>query len=313
VTVTAQAGLSEGVVYAGMLRDMSDGGVCVLLDRDCGLTRGMKVELAFVDGPPLCAWVCHNSHAGETSWSLGMSFAPVEIEKPEQQEDPGLSLSGESERGCRHEGSDSGVHERKYEHRVFVDADVSLQLWQESDAEEAFEILNESRSNLEQWVEWATQVHTADDLRQFIRYSVQQYQLGKTWQFAIRHRGRIVGGVGLIARPESTGEVGYWLATGYQGQGIATRCTREVIRLGFEKLGLESIEIRCAATNERSRALAGRLDFLFDAIIQRAHWTCGGMDDLMVYRISRDETGSSRKDTNRHHPGEARLSVLMEA
>jgi RimJ/RimL family protein N-acetyltransferase len=98
-----------------------------------------------------------------------------------------------------------------------------------------------------------------------------------------------VGGVGLIARSEDAGEIGYWLGTAHHGQGIATRCVREVIRFGFETIGLRSVEIRCAITNARSRAVAARLGFTFDAIIPRGHWTCHGMEDLMRYRADRCE------------------------
>jgi ribosomal-protein-serine acetyltransferase len=293
VIVTVQSGSSKGACYSGTLRDMSDNGVCVLLDGECGLTRGTKVELAFVDAPSLGAWVCHNTRAGETCWSLGMSFSPVPVETPEQHVNAGTDRSVHPEPACGHGAADSDAQEGScYVRHLVVDDSLSLKVWQEADAEEAFAIVEDSRSDLEQWVEWATQVHTADDLRGFIHYSLQQYRRGKTWQFAIRQHGTIVGGVGLIARSEKVGEIGYWLGSAYQGQGIVTRCAWEVIRFGFETLGFQSIEIRCAITNERSRAVARRLGFIFDGIVPRRHWTGRGLDALMIYRVDRSEAAS---------------------
>ena len=272
VSVEARSGPSQSTVYKGTLRDTSDGGVCVLLDDDCGLTRGVEVNLAVGDAS-MRAWVCHNTPAGKNAWHLGMSFAVVQGETPEQQLSHGQI------------GADSGVDDKNYDlHHLLADDNVSLQIWQEADAEQAFELVRDSRSDLEQWVEWAPQVRTSDNLREFIRYSLQQYQQGQTWQFAIRHKYTIVGGAGLIARPERVGEIGYWLGSAHQGQGIATLCARRVVRFGFETLGLRSIELRCAATNQRSRAVARRLGFLFETVIPRAQWTCRGMEDLLVYR-----------------------------
>lgn len=85
MTVTAQSGPSKGATFAAMLRDLSDvGGICVLLDGDSGLTRGAQVEFSFADGPSLSAWVCHNSRDHDDIWLLGVSFAPVEVNTPEQ-------------------------------------------------------------------------------------------------------------------------------------------------------------------------------------------------------------------------------------
>ena len=272
VLVEARSGASLSTVYKGTLRDVSDGGVCVLLDDDCGLTRGVEVNLAVGDAS-MRAWVCHNTPAGEKAWHLGMSFAAVQGETPEPELSHGRVRA------------DSGVHDGNYDlHHLLADDNFSLRIWQEADAEQAFEVIRDSRSDLEQWVEWAPQVRTPDNLREFIRYSLQQYRQGKTWQFAIRQECKIVGGVGLVARPENVGEIGYWLGSAHQRQGVATRCARRVLRFGFETLGLRSIELRCATTNQRSRAVAGRLGFLFETVIPRAQWTGRGMEDLLVYR-----------------------------
>ena len=74
VTLTAELGPSKGSTYSAMLRDVSfDGGICVLLDGESGLTRGTRVTITFADAPPMSAWVCHNTRDGDT-FRLGVSF-----------------------------------------------------------------------------------------------------------------------------------------------------------------------------------------------------------------------------------------------
>lgn len=82
VTLTAELGPSKGSTYSAMLRDVSsDGGVCVLLDGESGLTRGTRVKLTFADAPPLSAWVCHNTRDGDT-FRIGVCFDQYRDETP---------------------------------------------------------------------------------------------------------------------------------------------------------------------------------------------------------------------------------------
>jgi hypothetical protein len=65
-------------VFVGLLQDMSDGGVCVLLDGG-EFTRGTSVTLTLSDGLALSTWVCHTT-ASNDGVRIGLSFAPIEFE-----------------------------------------------------------------------------------------------------------------------------------------------------------------------------------------------------------------------------------------
>ncbi len=164
---------------------------------------------------------------------------------------------------------------------------LTLHLWRENDAEEAFALVQQSRIHLEHWVEWVLQVNTADDLRKLIQYSIERHHAGVTWQYCIRQDGRIVGGVGLVRRSDADGEIGYWLGAAHCGQGIATQCAREVVRFALNAIHLDSIEIRSAVANKRSRAVAERLGFIRTAILPGAHWAASEPQDSVVYRLNR--------------------------
>jgi [ribosomal protein S5]-alanine N-acetyltransferase len=96
--------------------------------------------------------------------------------------------------------------------------------------------------------------YTEHDARQFLD------GLGCTGEelFAItlRDGGRLCGGIGLkIAREHQHAELGYWIGVPYWGQGFATEAAREVLRHGFEDLGLR----RVFASHFRHNPASGRV------------------------------------------------------
>lgn len=172
---------------------------------------------------------------------------------------------------------------------LLINSTLSLHLWQEEDAEEAFTLIDGSRAHLERWVQWAEKVRSVEELRGFIRYSVDEHAAGKTWQFAIRQHGSIVGGIGLVCGSRHHAELGYWLGAAFCGQGIVTDAGRALTRFGFDTLPLEWVEIRCASENQRSRAVAERLSFSRAGLIPEAQWTIWGTQDAVLYRLAHND------------------------
>jgi ribosomal-protein-alanine N-acetyltransferase len=57
-----------------------------------------------------------------------------------------------------------------------------------------------------------------------------------------RHGEQLCGGIGLrLALEHQHAELGYWIGVPYWGQGYATEAARELLRYGFEDLGLHRI------------------------------------------------------------------------
>jgi [ribosomal protein S5]-alanine N-acetyltransferase len=65
----------------------------------------------------------------------------------------------------------------------------------------------------------------------------------KLWlAITLRSDGRHIGGIGLrVERQHQHAELGYWLGVSFWGQGYATEAAREILRYGFETLGLHRI------------------------------------------------------------------------
>ncbi len=82
--------------------------------------------------------------------------------------------------------------------------------------------------------------YTEEDARAFL---ILAQEPDKIWlAVTLRADGRQIGGVGLrVDEPHQNAELGYWLGVPYWGQGYATEAGREILRYGFNGLGLHRI------------------------------------------------------------------------
>src|SRR5215204_7136745 len=85
------------------------------------------------------------------------------------------------------------------------------------------------------------------------------YEAGKTLTWAVVLRdgpGELVGAITLHPNArDDNAELGYWIGRSYWGLGYATEAAEEVVRYGFEDLGLHRIQ----ATHFGSNPASGRV------------------------------------------------------
>ena len=89
------------------------------------------------------------------------------------------------------------------------------------------------------------------------------------WAIELRATGEFVGFAGLSVPVRQLPfspcvEIGWRLARAHWGNGYATEAAREVLRVGFEQVGLEEIVSFTAAVNERSWAVMERVGMIRD-------------------------------------------------
>lgn len=81
--------------------------------------------------------------------------------------------------------------------------------------------------------------------------------------FAIVHKGRIVGGVGVERGVDDRAMLGYWLSFDLWGRGVMTRVLSEFLELlGREKI-YDIIYAETFATNESSKRVLKKAGFMF--------------------------------------------------
>ena len=91
-----------------------------------------------------------------------------------------------------------------------------------------------------------------------------EFDRGRDFSFGIwdRSDGALVGGLGIHPRSGSGSyEVGYWIAGDRTGRGYATEAAGAAIRVAFEVLGAERVEIHVQPENVASMRVPERLGF----------------------------------------------------
>lgn len=96
--------------------------------------------------------------------------------------------------------------------------------------------------------------YTEQDARSFLELAEEP---DKLWlAITLSADGRQIGGIGLrIDHDQQHGELGYWLGLPYWGHGYATEAAREMLRYGFEELGMH----RIFASHFKHNAASGRI------------------------------------------------------
>ena len=81
-----------------------------------------------------------------------------------------------------------------------------------------------------------------------------------------RETGRVIGSAGFEGRPRGKGpsdELGYALHPGYWGRGLIPEAARELLRWGFEELGLRTIWCGHYEGNLKSRRVIEKCGFVY--------------------------------------------------
>ncbi|NWC64136.1 GNAT family N-acetyltransferase [Cedecea sp. P7760] len=89
----------------------------------------------------------------------------------------------------------------------------------------------------------------------------------------------------------AAGELGYRLLPEFWRQGLAKEGAAELLRYGFENLGLERIYAFTAVSNQASRATMQSVGMAFvkDFVVELDDWPVGADRDGVEYLITSDE------------------------
>ena len=130
--------------------------------------------------------------------------------------------------------------------------------------------------------------YTEQDARGFLQFTKDP---DKIWlAITLRSDGRQIGGIGLrVDQQHKHAELGYWLGVQYWGNGYATEAGREMVRYGFQELGMHRIFATHFTHNAASGRILQKLGMQYEGC-QRGHllkW--GQFVDSEMYGLLRQE------------------------
>ena len=175
--------------------------------------------------------------------------------------------------------------------KIQVDETTSLEFLEEIHTESLLNVVNANRSYLREWLPWVDQMQTVANFAYYISDTKKRAAEKTDFSYAIIMDKNIVGRIGLhhINHQNRIGEIGYWLADGLQGRGIMHECCKAIINHAFKELGINRIEIKCATGNNKSRAIAEKLQFKQEGILRQAELLNGKLIDLYLYALLKEE------------------------
>jgi len=97
----------------------------------------------------------------------------------------------------------------------------------------------------------------------------------------------LVGCIGLqLNLYVGNAELGYWIGEPYWKNGYATEAAREMIRFGFEKLGLHKVFAHVYVTNPASAKVLRKAGMKQEGYLEKhvRHW--GNYKDLLIFGIA---------------------------
>jgi len=133
----------------------------------------------------------------------------------------------------------------------------------------------------------------------FLNYAAR-YKRKTSCIHGIFKDGALLGEIGFVGDTSfdnRRGVIGYWLKKSVRGKGIISSLMPEIMRIGFQDMGFETLVIECEPKNAVSRHVAEKFGFSLDGVLRgRVIWSNGELHDECVYSKLKSEWEKENKN-----------------
>jgi RimJ/RimL family protein N-acetyltransferase len=154
---------------------------------------------------------------------------------------------------------------------TLTDGVVTLRSFEFGEENALHKAVQESLAELEPWMSWASEKYTSETALNFITLTRAYWSNGSLYAFAITDAktGGLIGGCSLshIHPVYHFCNLGYWVRTSRQGEGIAGRAAQLAARFAFEKVKLIRAEVVIAVGNDASKRVAEKIGAHYEGIL----------------------------------------------
>lgn len=133
---------------------------------------------------------------------------------------------------------------------------------------------------------------TRADAATWIQLQKAAWTLGERFSFALvlKANNRLIGAVDVEIQAEhNRGELAYWLEVDCWGHGLAAEASAQLLRYGFDKLGLHRLYAQCLCTNRASARVMEKIGLLYEATFRQHCRKDGAFVDMLVYGLTRED------------------------
>lgn len=171
-----------------------------------------------------------------------------------------------------------GEAQPRPEMRVFETKRLVLRKFQQDDLKD-----------LVRWQKDSGAAYTESEAQGFLDFCFREYVrcgIGP-WGIRLRETGTVIGSCSFcyIHPNRKCGEVNYYVAPQYRGQGIAPEALGAVLEFGFADVGLARIEARCPPGNTSSERVMQKAGMNFERMISSSEEPKGRSKSSKLYTI----------------------------
>jgi len=168
-----------------------------------------------------------------------------------------------------------------------VDGATALRAWRDSDLQPLVAACQDPE--ISRWTR-VPYPYGPSDARAYLLQRHDALQAGMAAPFAIVSAAdldHLLGSISLLrfSWRDARAEVGYWLALEARGQGHVSRAVRLITDWGFQRLGLERIDLQAACENPASQRVAERCGFTREAVLRSYLRGRDGRQDMVMFGL----------------------------
>lgn len=155
-------------------------------------------------------------------------------------------------------------------------------------------LVTQNISHLQQYLPAVTELATVAKATAHIEFISELAMKGELFEWHVFSGDILCGNIRVkdIDNHDQKAKIGYFIGSEFQGKGIATASVRAVLAHCFTSLGINRVELRCAADNLPSIRVAERLGFTLEGVLRQDEFLNGVFTDLCIYGLLRKEFGA---------------------
>lgn len=153
--------------------------------------------------------------------------------------------------------------------------DLVVRRWQPDDLLPRIAAVTASYDELHAWMEWLPEPLTYEQHRAFGEDAATNWPSEGEFRYGIfATDGTLLGACGLheLTDPHTVG-LGYWCHSAHTGRGVVTRAAGALTSAAMTLPQIDQVQIRCDKANVRSAAVARRLGYRLDRIVEDGIYT----------------------------------------
>jgi RimJ/RimL family protein N-acetyltransferase len=166
---------------------------------------------------------------------------------------------------------------------------ITLKPVEEADASELFPLLH--NSHVTDTILWDGP-DSIESLKRGLKEREELTREGKCHQFTIveTQSGKKIGSIDIRPYEEPfRGDMGLWIGLPFQGKGYGTSAVKQILKYGFDKLGMQKVEAKIFVGNIASRKIFGKCGFQLEGTVRRAELKRGKYVDEWLFGILKEE------------------------